>query len=462
MTDHFTYRNPYNQEILGEIAYADDSLLTAIIGRARDAQRLWRNRSLEQRIEVIQAGLAILRQNTDEIVRDVSLQMGKPLAQSQGEFETLFRRAAQSFADAHDALAPDVLPPSNGFVRRIEHAPLGVVLNLAAWNYPLIIPINVIVPALLAGNTVLLKHSKKTPRTGQSFADAFGKLDVPDLVQNVVLSHTQVGELIANNEIDYVAFTGSVEGGRAVYRSAAQSLLDAGLELGGKDPAYVAADADLEFAVENIVDGACYNAGQSCCAIERVYVHRDLYDQFLESATEKLRAYRLGDPLDDATTMGPLASGNALDVLETQVDDATKRGARLLFGGHRIPNSTGNLFQPTLLADCPQDSLVMQEESFGPLLPVTAVDNDDEAIVRMNDSSLGLTASIWTRDLDRAERFGREIEAGTIFQNRADYIDPSLPWTGWKQSGLGSTLSPYGFHHLTRRKAIHFRVENGL
>ncbi|GAF83131.1 unnamed protein product, partial [marine sediment metagenome] len=243
-----------------------------------------------------------------------------------------------------------------------------------------------------------------------------------------------------------------------VYQSVAQSrLIDVGLELGGKDPAYVAADADLEFAAESLVDGACYNAGQSCCAIERVYVHQDLYEPFLEKAASLLAEYRLGNPLEEATTMGPLVSRGAPQFLQEQVDDATGRGARLLAGGQVPSDLTGNFYPPTLLADVKNDAAVMQQESFGPLLPVSAVSDDQQALTRMNDSTFGLTASVWTRDQDRAERLARELNAGTVFQNRCDYLDPALPWTGWGESGKGSTLSRYGFYHLTRRKSIHFR-----
>jgi len=382
--------------------------------------------------------------------------MGRPLANARGELATMFDRADQSISDAPTALAADVLP-KDGFVRRIEHEPLGIVLDIAAWNYPLVIPINVIVPALLAGNVVLLKHSAKTPLSGQAFARAFGALDVPDLVTELTLTHEQTADLIGRPQIDHVCFTGSVDGGRRIYQAVAKSrLIDVGLELGGKDPAYVAADADVEFAAANLVDGACFNAGQSCCAIERVYVHRDLYESFLEKAATHLAAYQLGDPLLESTTMGPLASRGAPAFLQRQVDDATGRGARLLIGGH-VPKRLGNFYPPTLLADVQNDAAVMQEESFGPLLPVSRVSDDDEALAKMNDSSFGLTASIWTADPERAESLASRLSAGTIFQNRCDFLDPTLPWTGWGESGKGSTLSRYGFYHLTRRKSIHFR-----
>ena len=454
--------SPIDGRVVAERPLASADALERALAGARTALSEWSRVPVDTRAALLTRAVDAFAGRRAETAAEITWQMGRPLHQSPSEIDGFEERARHMIALATVALADLDVGPKPGFRRFIRREPLGVVLVVAPWNYPYLTAVNSIVPALMAGNVVLLKHSAQTPLCAERLSQAFAAAGLPDGVfQQLHMGHDLVASAVGDRRVDFVAFTGSVEGGRAVYQSAAKSLLDAGLELGGKDPAYVASDADLKFAVENIVDGACYNAGQSCCAIERVYVHCDLYDRFLEAAAEKLGDYRLGDPLDDSTTMGPLASGNALDVLDAQVADATKRGARLLLGGHRIFDSPGNFFQPTLLADCPQDSLVMQEESFGPLLPVAMVDDDHEAIERMNDSPLGLTASIWTRDLDRAERFGREIEAGTIFQNRADYIDPSLPWTGWKQSGLGSTLSPYGFHHLTRRKAIHFRIESG-
>lgn len=450
--------NPYNQEVIGELPLDDADRVAAKVAAARAAFERWSRWPLDERSRRVRAGLERFRQRAEEVARDVTLQMGKPIRESRREVQTFFERAEHMLAIAPRTLAPEVLPEKDGLHRRIEHAPLGVVLDVAAWNYPLLIPVNVMVPALLAGNTVLLKHSARTPLCGAHFARAFADPEVPGLIASLDIDHDQTAALVADpRAVDYVAFTGSVAGGQAVYRQAAQRVLDVGLELGGKDPAYVAADADLAFTVENVVDGACYNAGQSCCAVERVYVHRRVYDEFVDRAREALTGYRLDDPLDEGTTMGPLASRSALDTLEGQVQDAVRRGARLLLGGKRLPDTRGNFFPPTLLADVPQGAEVMQEESFGPLLPVRAVDTDEEALRQMNDTRYGLTASVWTRDRERADHFASELRAGTIYQNRCDYLDPALPWTGVGDSGKGSTLSPYGFYHLTRRRSVHFR-----
>jgi acyl-CoA reductase-like NAD-dependent aldehyde dehydrogenase len=381
--------------------------------------------------------------------------MGKPIREARREVETFFERANYMLSISKETLKPDSLPKKTGFTRRIEHAPLGTILNIAAWNYPLLIPVNIIVPALISGNTVLLKHSPKTPLCGQRFEKAFGKSFAGGgpLVQNLILTNAQTSRLIADPRIQYVAFTGSVATGKQVYRQAAKRILGVGLELGGKDAAYVAEDADIQFAVENLIDGACYNAGQSCCAVERIYVHQKHYAAFLKLAVPILKQYKLGDPMSDETTLGPLVSPSDLDKLEAQITDAVSRGAKLLLGGKRWHN----FFLPTLLSNVPNDAIIMQEESFGPIVSVKMVRDDEEALANMADSRYGLTAAIFTKSSLRAERFARELSVGTVFQNRCDYLDPALPWTGAKESGIGATLGRYGFHALTRTKSIHFR-----
>ena len=454
----FKVINPYDQSLVCELPYDQGQVLERKLLAAARAYEFWRRFPLDRRIEQVQKGLANFRRSSEEIAREISQQMGKPIAQSRREVQTFFERADYMVSIAKETLSPDILPRKKGFVRRIEHVPLGVVLNMGAWNYPLLIPVNVIVPALLAGNVVLLKHSAQTPLCGKQFEKAFGDLDPPHLVTSLLLTHAETERLILDPRIKHVAFTGSVEGGHKIYQQAAKRFLDVGLELGGKDPAYIAEDADLDFAAANIVDGACYNAGQSCCSVERIYVHRALYGPFLEKAATLLAKYRLGNPMDENITMGPLASRSALDGLEEKVAEAQSLGARLIMGGKRVANMRGNFFPPTLLANVVNHSRIMQEESFAPILPVHPVKDDNEAIARMNDTVFGLTASVWTKSAERAEVFARELDAGTIFQNRCDYLDPALPWTSARDSGKGSTLSEYGFYQLTRRKSIHFRV----
>ncbi len=449
--------NPFNGEKALDVAFDTPSEVDRKLDRARAAQRHWQAIPLDRRTQQVAPALDYFRTSGAQIARDITVQMGKPMVQSRREVDTLLGRSDHMLVLAKYALAHETLPSPPGTTLRIEHRPHGVVLDIAAWNYPLLVPGNVVIPALLAGNAVILKHSPLTPACGAHFERAFASLSIPGLLQHVVVENERAEKLIEDPRIDFVSFTGSVATGRKVHAAAARRGIDVGLELGGKDPAYVAEDADVEFAAENIVDGACYNAGQSCCAVERVYVHESLYEAFLEHARSTMKSYRLGDPLDDRTTMGPLARRETIELLERQIEDAVGRGAKIAYRGKR-PSGRGQFFEPTLLSGVPNDALAMQEESFGPILPVASVANDDEALAKMNDSRFGLTASVWTRSSVRAESFAAALEAGTVYQNRCDVLDPALPWTGWKQSGIGSTLSRYGFHKLTKRKSIHFRT----
>jgi len=449
--------SPASGASVRELPFDSPAEVETKLARARAAQPRWRALPLERRLAELRAAFEYFRREKEAVARDVTREMGKPITQARGEVETLLARVEYLVALAPSALASESVPGKAGFELRVEHEPLGVVLDIAAWNYPLIVPVNVVLVALAAGNAVVLKHSPKSPAAGEHFARALITLSEPDAFQHVLVPDARAGALVADARIDHVAFTGSVATGRRVYRAASERLCGVGLELGGKDPAYVAEDADLAFAAENVVDGACYNAGQSCCAVERAYVHASVCADFLERATLAMQAYRLGDPFEETTTMGPLVDADALAKVEAHVADALARGARLLCGGRRPAQLAGFFFEPTLLADVPDDALVMCEETFGPVLPVRSVRDDDEAIARMNDSRYGLTASVWTKDAARAERFVRALEAGTVFQNRCDYLDPGLAWTGWKESGLGSTLGRHGFLHLTRRKSVHLR-----
>jgi acyl-CoA reductase-like NAD-dependent aldehyde dehydrogenase len=447
--------NPATGERLREVPCDDPASVDAKLEAARRARKRWRERPLEQRIAALLQALEYFRAHREAVARDVTLEVGKPIAQARHEVDTLLARAEYLLEVAPEALAAEHPRSPPGFELRIEHEPLGLVLDIAAWNYPLIVPIGVVVSALAAGDAVVLKHSPKSPSAGLHYERAFGSLPEP-VFANVVVPDERAGALVEDPRVAHVAFTGSVATGRRVAEAAGRSLKSVGLELGGKDPAYVADDADLDFAAENLVDGACYNAGQSCCAIERVYVHEKVVEPFLERVVRALAAYRLGDPLDEATTLGPLVDAAALARVEAHVADAVRRGARVVRGAKR-PAGRGFFHEPTLLAECPDESDAMREETFGPLVPVRAVRDDEEALARMNDSRYGLTASVWTRDAARTERFARALETGTVFQNRCDYLDPSLPWTGVKESGFGSTLSRYGFLYLTRRKSLHFR-----
>ncbi len=459
MSDRLRVASPYDGALVGEIEWDSPADVEAKLAAACRAHDEWRRAPLDGRLRAVRAGLERFRTAGEDVAREVTRQMGKPIVQARREVDTFLARAEALLALAPAALAPEVLAEKPGLHRRIEQVPLGVVLDIAAWNYPLLVTVNVLVPALVAGNAVLLKHSERTPLTGTTLARLLGVPEIPGLVAALTLEHPATARLIADPRIAHVAFTGSVRGGRAVHAAAAQRFVDVGLELGGKDAAYVAADADLELAADGVVDGACYNAGQSCCAVERVYADASVHDELVERMRGHLEAYRMGDPLDEATTLGPLATPAGLDVLEEQVSDAVRRGARLILGGRRVSRDGASFFPPTLLLDVPNDAAAMQEESFGPLVPVRAVAGDAEAVALVQDSRFGLTASLWTRDRARAERLALELDVGTVFQNRCDFCDPELPWTGVRDSGRGTTLSRHGYLAVTRRKSIHFRAQ---
>jgi acyl-CoA reductase-like NAD-dependent aldehyde dehydrogenase len=454
----YTLLNPATETPLREIAYTNPSELEAIVARARTAQRDWRRVPVAERVRAVGQMVPAFRAMADQVALDITRQMGKPLQQARNEIATMIDRAETMCRLAEAALADEPLPPKAGFDRFIRHEPLGVVLDVAAWNYPLLIAVNVIVPALLAGNAVLVKHARLTPLCGGHFADAFARTDVPaGLVAAVTLDHEATATLIHSGQVDYVSFTGSVAGGREIYGHVARRFIDSGLELGGKDPAYVCDDANFDFAVENVVDGAFYNAGQSCCGVERVYVARGIYERFVDAAVALVRQYRMGDPEDPATTLGPLAHRKGKDLVEQHVAEARAAGARVLTGGTPW-RGRGYFCEPTVLTGVDHGMKVMWEETFGPVVGIMPVTDDAEAVRLMNDSPYGLTASVWTEDMERAARVMAELDAGTVYANRCDYLDPLLPWVGVKDSGKGCSLSHLGFAHLTRPKSFHLRT----
>jgi acyl-CoA reductase-like NAD-dependent aldehyde dehydrogenase len=456
--------NPFTLEAEGEYPIQGYREIQAAVAAARKAAAAWRAVDVGQRTDQVRTALKYFDVNRAAIAADITRQMGKPIQQSDNELKGFFERAEWLAASAPTVLAPELLPPKPGFVRRIEHVPLGVVLIIAPWNYPLLTAVNGVATALLAGNAVILKHSSLTPAVGGHFARAFGKMGgVDHVLQSLLADHSDLGEAISHCDIDHVVFTGSVDGGRTVQkhaasRSGANRFIDCSLELGGKDGAYVAADADAAAAAEGLVDGAMYNAGQSCCGIERVYVHKKLYPDFLARCEALIAGYRLGDPRRQDTTMGPLSSAKSAQGMLAQVEAAKAKGAKIVAGGGVKVIGKGTFFEPTLITGADNAMDVVREENFGPILPIIPVSDDDEAVRLVNDSPYGLTSAIYTTDPQRAERFAAAADTGTVFMNRCDYLDPALPWTGVRDSGRGTTLSKFGFYSLTRRKAIHFRV----
>jgi acyl-CoA reductase-like NAD-dependent aldehyde dehydrogenase len=404
--------------------------------------------------------LESMRRLNPDIVPELARQMGRPVRYG-GELRSLDERVTHMVGIAETALAAVVPEPQPGFRRHIRREPLGVVFTIAPWNYPFLTAVNTIVPGLMAGNAVLLKAASQTILTGERFQQAMDAAGLPaGLFQNLVLTHEDTTRIIAGGHVDHVSFTGSVAGGRAIERAAAGTFTSIGLELGGKDPAYVRADAKVEHAIENIVDGAFFNSGQSCCGIERVYVHESLYDAFVAGAADLTSRYVLGNPLDEATTLGPMAATRFADVVRGQVSEAIRAGARAhvdpaMFKAAREGTPW---LAPQVLTGVDHAMRVMREESFGPVVGIMKVKDDAEAIHLMNDSPYGLSASIWTSDLDAAARLAASIETGTVYANRCDYLDPGLAWTGVKDTGRGASLSRIGYEMLTRPKSIHLRA----
>jgi acyl-CoA reductase-like NAD-dependent aldehyde dehydrogenase len=448
-----------NSEYARRPAAGDDEI-EAVFARARLAQRAWGRLSIVERARYCGALVDAMLALRDEIVPELAWQMGRPVGAGAGELRGFEERARAMIELAETALAPVVPAEKSGFKRYIRRDPLGVVLTIAPWNFPYLTAVNSIVPALMAGNAVVLKHAAQTLLVGERFQQACDRAGLPlGLFTNLRMSHGQVSKAIGARLADQVNFTGSVEAGKAIEQAAAGRFIGLGLELGGKDPAYVRADADLAFAVENIVDGAFFNSGQSCCGIERIYVHDSLYRPFVERFVEVTGNYLLGDPLDPGTTLGPMVKASAADFVRGQIAAAVQAGATAHLDPKDFPRDEAGTpyMAPQVLTDVTHDMSVMTEESFGPVVGIMKVAGDEEAVRLMNDSAYGLTASIWTADLAAAEAIGGEIATGTVFMNRADYLDPMLAWTGVKDTGHGATLSQVGYEMLTRPKSFHLR-----
>lgn len=431
---------------------------TRVVKSARSAQKAWAARSLKERIKLVMDGVANVGAMNDAIVTELAWQMGRPTRYG-GEFGGFNERASHMAEIAVDALAPIEVEDSPNFKRYIAREAHGVVLVVAPWNYPYMTAINTVAPALIAGNTVLLKHASQTPLVGERLAEAFHAAGIPkDVFQNVFLDHPTTSALIAAKSFGFVNFTGSVGGGIAMEQAAAGTFTGIGLELGGKDPGYVMEDADIDAAVDTLIDGAMFNAGQCCCGIERIYVVDALFDTFVKKAVAIVNGYKLGNPLDGETTLGPMANIRFAAEVRAQTSEAIAAGATALIDPAKFPEDDGGAYlMPQILVDVDHSMRVMRDESFGPVVGIMRVKDDAEAIALMNDSEFGLTASLWTQDVDRAEGIGADLETGTVFMNRADYLDPGLCWTGCKNTGRGGGLSVIGYHNLTRPKSYHLK-----
>ena len=433
--------------------------ITAIVGKARDAQKAWAVVAIADRVKIVEAAIAALEGMNAEIVLELAHLMGRPVRYG-GEIGGVKERAYHMTSIGEASLQPIVIEDSDDFSRYIAKEPVGVVLVIAPWNYPFLTAVNSIVPALVAGNAVVLKHSTQTLIAGERFAQAFEKAGLPTgLFSNIFVSHDITSELLKARTFDFINFTGSVGGGKQIERAAAGTFVGVGLELGGKDPGYVRADANVDAAVDTLIDGAMFNSGQCCCGIERIYVHESLFDEFVAKAKAIVEGYVLGNPLDEATTLGPMAHKRFADEVRAQISEALAAGATSVIDRTRFTRDNGQdaYLAPEILINVDHSMRVMKDESFGPVVGIMKVSSDAEAIELMNDSEFGLTASIWTQDTAAAANIGRQIETGTIFMNRCDYLDPALCWTGCKDTGRGISLSAFGYDSVTRAKSYHLK-----
>ncbi len=435
--------------------------IAATFAAARAAQDKWKRLPIGERAAYCTAAVEAMVAMKDDIVPELAWQMGRPVRYGGGELRGFEERARYMISIAGEALERIDPGAKEGFLRYIKREPLGVVFTIAPWNYPYLTAVNSIIPALMAGNAVVLKHAASTILVAERFQKAFDRAKLPKgIFQHLVLSHKQTSEIISGGLANMVCFTGSVAGGKAMEEAAAGRFINVGLELGGKDPAYVRPDANMAHAIENLVDGAYFNSGQSCCGIERIYVHKKVWNDFVDGFVDLTRKYVLGSPLEEATTLGPLVRADAADFVRKQIRSAVRAGAR----AHIDPKSftldrAGTPYMaPQVLTGVNHQMSVMMEESFGPVVGIMKVADDEEAIQLMNDSPYGLTAAIWTEDAEAAQRIGDEIATGTVFMNRCDYLDPALTWTGVKDTGRGATLSVIGYEALTRPKSYHLRT----
>lgn len=460
MSNSFQTISPIDGSVYCERNYARTVEIEKVLTLANAAQSGWRQTPVQERAKICLKVVEYFEKNVSKMAEEITWQMGRPIIYAPFEINKGFKeRALHMISIAEEELQDQEVSGLEGFKRFIRREPLGTVLVLSPWNYPYLTAVNALIPAILAGNTVILKHAEQTPLCAERFAAAFEYAEAPmGVFQYLHLSHSQIPGIISDSRISGVSFTGSVSGGQAIQRAVGNRFITAGLELGGKDPAYVAADADLKNAVENLVDGAYFNSGQSCCGVERIYVHEAVYDDFVHKFKDTTSEYVIGNPLDKSTTLGPMVRRSATEKAVAHLNDALKKGGSALLSENTFTAQEAPYMNPQAIIEATHNMMIMQEESFAPIVGIMKVKSDEEAISLMNDSQYGLTASVWTSDVDRAIRIGDEIETGTWFMNRCDYLDPALAWTGVKNSGKGCTLSTLGYQYLTRPKSFHLKL----
>ncbi|MEK6750096.1 MAG: aldehyde dehydrogenase family protein [Pseudomonadota bacterium] len=455
----FDVISPVNDHVYVQREYANAQQIQSAFDNARRAFEQWKIRPLEERIALCLRITDYFAANKDAIAQEITWQMGRPIKYSGGEVNGFIERTRAMLHIAPQKLRLIEVPPQTGFKRYIRREPLGAVFSMTPWNYPFLTAVNGVIPALVAGNIVIMKASAQTPLTAERIANAGVAAGLPDgVLQFLHLDHQSTAEILRKAPLNYVGFTGSVAGGRAVEHALAGRFIESGLELGGKDPAYVRADANFEHAVTNLVDGAFFNSGQSCCGIERIYVDQSIFTKFVEAYAAEVKKYVLDDPTNGDTTLGPMVRAEAADFVRAQIREGLKQGARSLIDTRQFLRDQGAYLPPQVLIDVNHSMRVMRDESFGPVVGIMPVKNDAQAIALMNDSAYGLTAAVWTQDVEAAARIGENLHTGTVFMNRCDYLDPYLAWTGVGDSGRGCTLSEIGYERLTRPKSFHLRL----
>lgn len=460
MSKTFSTISPVDGSVVCTLPLSTIEEAKAIVNKSYEAQKKWRDTPVSERVNICRKFVEKFVEKREEIARELTMQMGRPIMWTPYEVDRTKDRADYMMSVAEECLKDIVVEDSKDFQRFIRREPLGVVFVIGAWNYPYLISVNCVIPALLAGNSVILKQASQTPLCAHRFAEAFKAAGLPDGVFEIIQIDHQVSDaIIRDPKIAFVNFTGSVSGGHSVCKSASDRFIAVGLELGGKDPAYVRSDVNLDHAVPNLVDGAFFNSGQCCCAIERIYVHESIYDKFVEMFVDEVKKYKLGNPLEPEVNLGPMVKTSAADTVRDHIKDALEKGAKALIDPNHFPankDSTPYL-APQVLVNVNHSMKVMMDETFGPVIGIMKVKSDEEAVELMNDSPFGLTASIWTNDVDAAIKVGDKIETGTWFMNRCDYLDPALAWVGVKDSGRGCALSKLAYEHLTRPKSFHLR-----
>lgn len=456
-TKQLVCTSPINGEIYATRDTLSSPLARERVQSAKIAQKKWAKRSTDERIQIVMKAIDYIGDDKDRMVEELAHQMGRPVRYG-GEFSGFQERASYMASIANEALATTTVEDTEHFSRMIKREPQGVVFVVAPWNYPYMTAINTVVPALIAGNSVVLKHSTQTLLVGEHLAEAFHHAGVPaDVFQNVFLDHQTTSDLISTRSFDFINFTGSVAGGIAMETAAAGTFTAVSTELGGKDPGYVMEDADIDQAVDSLIDGAMFNSGQCCCGIERIYVHESIYDEFLAKAIALVKSYKLGNPLDHATTIGPMANIRFATEVRSQLSEALTAGAIAHIPQFPEDNGSDCYVTPQILTNVDHHMRIMREETFGPVVGIMKVTTDSEAITMMNDSEFGLSVSLWSTDAARCEDLGEQLETGTVFMNRCDYLDPALCWTGCKNTGRGAGLSSLGFHAVTRPKSYHLK-----